>query len=88
MSYRVFWVPAAEQELVQLWVEARQRRQVTAAANEIDSRLAGAPSDEGEDRGPGRRILLVPPLGVTFEVIPDDRLVRILDVWQFRSRQS
>jgi len=86
MSYQVLWVPAAEEELAQLWMETPQPNRITAAADEIDARLARTPADEGESRGPGRRILLVPPLGVTFELIPDDRLVRVLDVWLFRTR--
>jgi hypothetical protein len=86
MSYRVLWVPVAEEELAQLWMEAAERDRISGAADEIDSRLARTPADEGESRGPGRRILLVPPLGVTFEVIFDDLLVRVLDVWEFRSR--
>jgi hypothetical protein len=86
MSYTVVWVPAAEQELAQLWMDAAQRREVTQAAQEIDDRLRFAPADQGESRPHGRRILLVPPLGATFEILSDDRLVRVLDVWRFEKR--
>jgi hypothetical protein len=86
MSYTVVWVPAAEQELAQLWMDAAQRREVTQAAREIDYRLRFAPVEQGESRAHGRRILLVLPLGVTFEILPEDRLVRVLDVWRFEKR--
>jgi hypothetical protein len=88
MTYTVLWVPAAERELAELWTDASRRREVSDAANAIDARLGSAPLDEGESREKGRRILFVPPLGVTFEVSPDDRLVRVLDVWRFEKRGS
>ena len=86
MTYTVLWVPAAEGELAELWMDAPRRRDVSDAANAIDERLRTAPAEEGESREHGRRILLVPPLGVTFEVFPGGRLVRVLDVWRFQKR--
>lgn len=83
MKFSVRWTPAAENELTKLWMDTADRRAVTVAANEIDVRLQISPADEGESRQFGRRILLVQPLGVTFEVHQDERIVRILDVWQF-----
>lgn len=83
MSFTVLWAPAAEQELAALWLGAPDRRNVSDATNEIDSRLRLAPAEEGESRDFGQRILLVSPLGVTFEVFDDDRIVRVLDVWGF-----
>ena len=85
MSYTVVWVPAAEQELAQLWMNTARRREVTEAAREIDSRLRLTPAEQGESRAHGRRILLV-PLGVTYEIFPEDRIVRVLDVWEFEER--
>jgi hypothetical protein len=57
--------------------------QITAASDEIDRRLKRDPAGEGESREQGRRILLVPPLGVKYVVSEDDKLVRVLNVWQF-----
>ena len=85
MSYTVIWLKSAESELAEVWLNATNRDQVTAAANEIDIRLRANPENEGESRTRQRRILLVPPLGVTFEVHRDDALVRILEVWLFRT---
>lgn len=83
MSYTVVWLASAELELAEVWLRAANRDRVTAAGNEIDIRLRTNPEIEGESRTRGRRILLVPPLGVTFEVHSDDRLVRVLEVWRF-----
>ncbi len=88
MTYTVVWVPAAEQELAELWINTARRREVTEAAGAIDLRLQAAPAEEGESRAHGRRILLVPPPGVTFEVLLKDRIVRVLDVWQFEKRDE
>ena len=84
MSYTVIWLESAEAELTELWLNASNRDQVTSAASEIDVRLRTNPEIEGESRSGERRILLVAPLGVTFEVNPEDRLVRVLEVWLFR----
>ena len=88
MTYTVLWAPAAERKLAELWMDASRRRELSDAANAIDLRLGAAPLDEGESREKGRRILLVPPLAVTFEVFPGDCLVRVLHVWRFEKRGS
>ena len=87
MTYTVLWVPGAERELAELWMDAPRRGEVSDAANAIDVRLRTAPDEEGESREQGRRILLVPPLGITFEVVPGDRTVRVPDVWRFEKRR-
>lgn len=87
MNYTVLWVAAAERKLARLWTDFLRRQEITDAANEIDTRLRVSPEEEGESRASGRRILLVPPLGVTFEVRPSDRTVRVLDVWLFERRR-
>lgn len=86
MRFTVVWVAAAERELAEIWLSAGDRLNVTEATYEIDQRLRVKPDLEGESRDAGRRILLITPLGVTFEVLPNDQLVRILDVWRFQSR--
>jgi hypothetical protein len=83
MKYTVLWIPNAERELADLWVDSGDRGAIAGAANEIDRLLRIDPSHAGESRSHGRRILLVPPLGVTYEILEDDRLVRVLDVWRF-----
>ena len=83
MRYTVIWVPDAEQELAAIWMAAGDRDAVTAAAHRIDQILRRYPDQKGESRPEGRRILLEPPLGVLFIVQPLDRIVYVLNVWQF-----
>lgn len=87
MNYTVLWVAAAEAELARLWTEASRRDEITQAAHEIETRLRVNPLEEGESRPQGRRVLLAPPLGVVFQVVPDDLLVRVLQVWAFQKRR-
>jgi hypothetical protein len=86
MDYAVLWGPEAETSLVSIWLAARNRASVTDAANRIDQLLRHRPELLGESREDDRRILLVPPLGVKFRVLEDDRIVRVLDVWLFEAR--
>ena len=88
MKYTVLWSHRAEEDLATLWVHAEERSSIAEAANEIDQRLHNNAPDEGESRSPGVRILLVPPLGVTFTVSAEDQLVRIVHVWQFKNRRE
>ena len=82
MSYNVIWTQDAEEELAAAWVSAADQRAVTIAANEIENQLKFTPLASGESRtSPLRRVLLCPPLGVWFDIIEDDKKVRILAVW-------
>jgi mRNA-degrading endonuclease RelE of RelBE toxin-antitoxin system len=83
VRYTVTWKPEAERRLAELWMNASDRNAITEAANEIDRRLQMNPEQQGESRSDGRRLLLVKPLGVIFEVVPDDRIVYVLTVWQY-----
>jgi hypothetical protein len=84
MKFTVVWKPAAEAELAEIWTLAADKRSIAAAANEIDVRLAIQPETLGESRSGAIRVWLVGPIGVTYEIIPDDRIVRVLDVWTVR----
>ncbi|MGH7127176.1 MAG: hypothetical protein ACREJB_07500 [Planctomycetaceae bacterium] len=46
--------------------------------NEIDRLLGGRPETQGESRGDFERILIVPPLVVTFEIHEEERIVVVL----------
>jgi hypothetical protein len=87
MKYTVVWIPTADDELATLWMKSKDREVVTSSANEIDRRLRLNPHQQGECRSQGRRILLVPPLGVVYRVNDDDRLVRVLHVWRFQPQE-
>ena len=86
MRFTVVWLESAEQELTEIWLAAEDRSLVTDAVYEIDQRLRDNPDQEGESRDFPQRMLLITPLGVTFEVLPEDGLVRVLDVWRFQTR--
>jgi len=83
MKYTVLWSATAEQSLAKMWADHRIRADVATAANAIDSRLRANPEEAGESREHTWRILLVPPLGVKFRVLSDDRTVQVMYVWQF-----
>ncbi len=80
MNYTVVWQPTAENQLATAWVDATDRGAVARASDRVDRVLAVDPAHEGESRDRGRRLVFVPPLAVTYEVIEDDKLVRILRV--------
>ena len=83
MRYTVVWKESAENQLANIWLNATHRDAVTNVARQIDVRLRYRPQFQGESRAKRRRILLVSPLGVKFEVDENDRIVRVLTVWHF-----
>jgi len=88
MRYTVLWSHGTEGDLAEIWMTTRDHSKVTAAAREIDRRLQSDPEHEGESRSEDLRILLIAPLGVNFVVEPDDRRVRVVEVWQFEQRSA
>ena len=82
MRYTVIWTPNAEGMLAELWLNSAHRQAVTAASHAIDQQLRIDPDQQGESRDQGRRILLETPLGVLFRVLPADRIVYVLTVWE------
>jgi hypothetical protein len=86
MDWAVLWSSDADDKLAALWMDESIRADVTKSANEIDRRLRSNPNIEGESRPNSRRVLFVAPLAVTFEVLPNHRVVRVLDVWRYARR--
>lgn len=70
-------------DLAAAWLNAPDRNAVTRAAHTIDLMLQRDPENAGESRDEGRRILLVPPLGVDYEVFPDKLEVHVLSLWSY-----
>lgn len=83
MKFTVEWVPSALNDLADLWNNAPDRSDVTAAADAIDYALAHNPQSVGEGRNDDRRILFIPPLAVFFEVDAANHHVIVLDVWRW-----
>jgi hypothetical protein len=83
MKYTVLWTAEAEDELAELWIAAVDRAAVSFAANEIDVILRNDAPEQGESREGDERILLVPPLGVLFKVLANDRAAYVFAVWRY-----
>ena len=82
MKHTVIWLPGAEQELADLWIDPDTRAEVADAANHIDLLLKFNPEQCGESRIDDQRILFITPLGVLFRVKQDDRMVEVIHVWK------
>jgi mRNA-degrading endonuclease RelE of RelBE toxin-antitoxin system len=85
MKYTVDWLPAAEQELTELWLSAADRDAITRASHRMDQRLRADPQNEGESRADGRRILFDAPLGIIYRVLANEHRVVVSHVWKFRT---
>jgi hypothetical protein len=83
MSYTVVWMPEAESRLARMWLSSRLRNAIQEAADKIDLELRNNPSDCGESRDAGRRVMYVGPIGALFEIDETNRQVRVLSVWSF-----
>jgi plasmid stabilization system protein ParE len=80
MRYTVVWLSAAEDELARIWNAAPDRQAVTRAADQADRVLSTAPDTQGQEFY-GDWLLDVTPLHLIYNFSPDDRLVRVLDLW-------
>jgi hypothetical protein len=81
VRYIVHWKRTALDHLAELWLDAPDRAQITAAVAEIDRLLAARPHDAGESRSDEVRIIFSPPIGVFFEIDERSRAVNVLRVW-------
>jgi plasmid stabilization system protein ParE len=80
MKYTVTYTPFAEYQLADIWVRVTDREQVSQASSRIEAMLRHDPEQLGQVRSDGRRALIESPLGYTFEVSPDDRLVKVVSI--------
>lgn len=82
MRYTIFWTKEAEDGLATAWLGAPDRDAVTVASHIADWALARHPLKYGSPRASSViRMAYEPPLGIDFEVIEDDKKVRVLRVW-------
>jgi hypothetical protein len=79
VKWTVVWLPEAQRDLADLWLAATDRQTVRDAADWIDKALARDPDRTGIIAADGRFLERV-PLAVAFEILPDDCLVRVLQV--------
>ena len=76
----VVWVTAAEAELADIWLASASRAGVTSASRAIDIALTENAESLGSPLAEGLIAYDEPPLRVLFEILDDDRIVRILKV--------
>jgi hypothetical protein len=82
MIFTVVWAESPTDQLTELWLNAPDRNAIAAASHQIDITLREDPDTVGRATLDNVREYLCPPLGVEFEVIESDRLVRVLSVWR------
>lgn len=75
--YTVTWHRHAEDELAELWLEATDRGEISAAVQAIDLTLAIDAASKGELVAEGLRSLNAPPLRVLFVTREADRVAQI-----------
>jgi len=80
MIWTVVWFDSAQNHLADLWMQAPDRAAVSAAANAMDQSLRRDPYQNSESRIGNNRIMFAPPLGISFDISEEDRLVT---VWPF-----
>ena len=87
--YRVIWVPTALNALTAVWVSAdsQTRTRITTAVNSLDVALQRSPLQAGESRGRNRRVALIAPLGIEFEVDEASQTAWVWRVWRFTERE-
>jgi hypothetical protein len=80
MTYTVTYTPFAEYQLADIWLRAKNRQQVTDAADQIEAMLRSNAEGVGRLRPDGLHSVIKPPLGYTFEVMPDDCMVKVVSI--------
>ncbi|MBI1904441.1 MAG: type II toxin-antitoxin system RelE/ParE family toxin [Planctomycetia bacterium] len=80
MRYTVVWLKRAQDELAEIWINARHRNAIAAAAYAIDVHLQSDAATKGVEVSEGLRQLSAPPLRILFSVSDDDRLVEVAAV--------
>jgi hypothetical protein len=77
--FTVVWSRSAKSRLAELWLDNPAiRREITAAADQIDRALAQAPESIGMSVSSRSRLAVHPPLSVLFWISPSDRQVRVI----------
>jgi hypothetical protein len=82
MNFTVVWTPSAEQKPADIWIASANRRAVTVASARIDAVLSRTPNSAGTPLFDTVSSLVIPPLGVEYDVIDADKLVYVLSVWE------
>jgi hypothetical protein len=81
MSFRVTWVPSAQDALLQIIISRPDRGTVVNALNRLGIILQREGPAAGESREEEFRVLFELPLAVKFSVEEPERAVTVTDVW-------
>ena len=82
MNYVVVWGPLAVNMLAEIWLNASDRRAVTEATAILEKQLGYEPLRLGESRESSvHSWVFLPPVGIDFEVIEDDKRVIVQTVF-------
>jgi hypothetical protein len=84
MNFTVVWKSDSQNDLADLWIAASDRAAITKAADTIDRLLCQDPFANSESRTGNNRIMIVPPLAVSYDVSEEDCLVTVWAVWRIR----
>lgn len=83
----VTWDSTTQDELARIWLNAKDRAEVSQAANTIDTLLSTSPEAKGEPFLDGR-LLVESPLAVTYAIDADNCQVRVLQVWHLERLEN
>ena len=78
--YTVVWHEGAQEDLADVWINARDRNGVAAAAHLIDVDLSQDAETKGVDVAEGLRAFFAPPLRILFTVNEGDRITEVVCV--------
>jgi hypothetical protein len=83
--FRLRWEERAMNELAAVWLksESQRRAAITGATSQIEKLLLDDPIWWSEPHAHGRRIIYVPPLGVTFRIEENGEVISVLGAWLF-----
>jgi hypothetical protein len=82
MSYLGDWTDDALNGLAAAWTAAVDRTAVTIASHRLDLALSRHPFAIGLSRNsPVNRTAVDLPLGTDYEIIEDDKTVRVVRIW-------
>ena len=82
MRYALEWIPPAEDELIVLWTTAPDQALITEVVSHLEKLLSLDPYRVGESRQSSvSRVVLSSPVGLSFDIIEDDKRVLILSIW-------
>lgn len=80
MKYTVTSTSLADEQLAKIWIYASDRQAVTKAFDRIEACLKNDAHLQGRLHPSGWRVIVEPPLIVSFRVSEDDRLVKVLSI--------